>query len=176
LGLQPRQQRFVEEYLANGGNATQAAIAAGYSEPTAKQQGSRLLTNADVAAAIDTGRAALTEQSGVSAERLIAELSAIAFGDLRDVVRWDDDEVELKSSEEISDDAARALRELVATVEVVEGERGSRTTKRFHVRQHDKLRAIELLGKHLGLFKDTLKHELPGGVKVMLSFDAEAGA
>ena len=48
-----KQQRFVDEYLIDF-NATQAAIRAGYSQDTAKQQGSRLLTNVDVRAAIDT--------------------------------------------------------------------------------------------------------------------------
>lgn len=48
-----KQQRFIDEYLIDF-NATQAAIRAGYSEDTAKQQGSRLLTNVDVRAAIDT--------------------------------------------------------------------------------------------------------------------------
>lgn len=48
-----KQQRFIDEYLIDF-NATQAAIRAGYSQDTAKQQGSRLLTNVDVRAAIDT--------------------------------------------------------------------------------------------------------------------------
>ena len=48
-----KQQRFIDEYLIDF-NATQAAIRAGYSEDTAKQQGSRLLSNVDVRAAIDT--------------------------------------------------------------------------------------------------------------------------
>ena len=47
-----KQQRFIDEYLIDF-NATQAAIRAGYSQDTAKQQGSRLLSNVDVRAAID---------------------------------------------------------------------------------------------------------------------------
>ena len=43
----PRKARFVAEYQIDQ-NATQAAIRAGYSERTAKQQGSRLLTDVDV--------------------------------------------------------------------------------------------------------------------------------
>lgn len=44
-----RQQRFIEAY---DGNATQAAIQAGYSEKTARSAGQRLLTNADIQSAI----------------------------------------------------------------------------------------------------------------------------
>ncbi|MEI2285013.1 terminase small subunit [Paenibacillus polysaccharolyticus] len=39
---------FVTEYLQNGNNATQAAIAAGYSEKTASSQGSRLLKSVEI--------------------------------------------------------------------------------------------------------------------------------
>ncbi|MDR2489717.1 MAG: terminase small subunit [Desulfovibrio sp.] len=48
-GLTVRQRRFVEAYA---GNATEAAVKAGYSEKTARSQGQRLLTNADIQAAI----------------------------------------------------------------------------------------------------------------------------
>ncbi len=60
--LTPRQQAFVDAYA---GNATAAAIAAGYSAKAARVQGHRLLTNAAVAAAIDARRA-------TQADRLIA--------------------------------------------------------------------------------------------------------
>jgi phage terminase small subunit len=48
--LTPRRQRFVEEYLANGGNALQAAKAAGYAHPD--PEGARLLGNARIRDAI----------------------------------------------------------------------------------------------------------------------------
>ena len=51
--LTPKQDAFVKAYLLNGGNATQAAIDAGYSEKTAKAIGSENLTKPDVKAAID---------------------------------------------------------------------------------------------------------------------------
>lgn len=46
--LRPQMMLFVTEYLSNGNNATQAAIAAGYSEKTASSQGSRLLKSVEV--------------------------------------------------------------------------------------------------------------------------------
>ena len=46
--LRPQIMIFVTEYLKNGNNATQAAIAAGYSEKTAYSQGSRLLKSVEV--------------------------------------------------------------------------------------------------------------------------------
>lgn len=46
--LRPQKMIFVTEYIKNGGNATQAAIAAGYSEKTAYSQGSRLLKDVEI--------------------------------------------------------------------------------------------------------------------------------
>ena len=71
--LSRRQQRFVQEYLVDA-NATQAAIRAGYYPHTAKQQGSRLLTNVDVQAAVADGIVALAESAGIDAEWVIRQL------------------------------------------------------------------------------------------------------
>lgn len=43
--LTTKQQLFVDKYMVNGFNATQAAIKAGYGQTTARSQGQRLLTN-----------------------------------------------------------------------------------------------------------------------------------
>ncbi len=50
--MNARKDRFCLEYAASG-NATQAAISAGYSPKTARSQGNRLLTNADIKARIE---------------------------------------------------------------------------------------------------------------------------
>ncbi len=52
MALTPKQKKFVSAYLANGMNATQAAITAGYSEKTAGSQGERLLRNVEIAQTI----------------------------------------------------------------------------------------------------------------------------
>lgn len=76
--LTPKQARFVEEYLKDL-NATQAAIRAGYSERTANEQGARLLANVSVAAVVAKRKAELTEDAGITQERVLQELSALAF-------------------------------------------------------------------------------------------------
>ena len=65
--LTPKQQCFIEEYLIDL-NAAQSAIRAGYSEKTAKQQASRLLTNVDVAAAIAKAKRERSEATKIDAE------------------------------------------------------------------------------------------------------------
>lgn len=75
--LGERQAAFVEALLSNGGNATQAALAAGYSEKTAASQASRLLKNAKVAAYRRARARETYEAIGVTAESLALELEEI---------------------------------------------------------------------------------------------------
>lgn len=73
MALSGKQARFVAEYLKDQ-NATQAAIRAGYSKGTAKQQGSRLLTNADVKRAVNSGQKRVARKAEITVESLAAEL------------------------------------------------------------------------------------------------------
>lgn len=72
-GLNPKQQRFVEEYLVDL-NATQAAIRAGYSKRTAKEIGCENLTKPNIAAAVAKGRALLADKAEVNAEQILRDL------------------------------------------------------------------------------------------------------
>lgn len=73
--MTPKQAAFVREYLIDL-NATQAAIRAGYSEGTAKQQGSRLLTNVDVAQAISEAQAERADKCDIDALWVLREAKA----------------------------------------------------------------------------------------------------
>jgi hypothetical protein len=75
--LPPRRDRFVNEYLHDM-NATRAAIRAGYSPHTARQQGSRLLTDVDVNRAIAQGQRELAERTEANEAFIVAELVEIA--------------------------------------------------------------------------------------------------
>lgn len=73
MPLSPKQQRFVAEYLIDS-NATQAAIRAGYSAKTAKQIGSRLLTNVDVKAGLKAKQAKITDKLEITATDLLRDV------------------------------------------------------------------------------------------------------
>lgn len=83
--MTPKQLKFVEEYLADA-NATQAAIRAGYSARTAEQQGSRLLSNVEVAAAIAEAQRQRSERTAITADRVLTEAWAMLTADPREVV------------------------------------------------------------------------------------------
>ena len=72
--ISPKQQAFVDYYLANGNNATQAALAAGYSPKTAQQQGSRLLLNVVVSQQVDDFNSAMAVKSEINRDYLNGRL------------------------------------------------------------------------------------------------------
>lgn len=77
MSLSDKQAAFAREYLVDR-NATQAAIRAGYSAATAKQQGARLLTNVDVRAAVNRGEAAVAEKTELTVLSITTRLLTIA--------------------------------------------------------------------------------------------------
>lgn len=150
-----KQKKFVEEYLIDL-NATQAAIRAGYSPDSAKEIGSENLTKPDIAKAVDQAIAERSRRTGVNADRVVRELAKIAFVNAGEVVDLDT----ALLMDKISDDDMAAIQSVkVKTF----GEDGIER----EVKLADKLKALELLGKHLGLFKD--KVEINGNVKSDMS-------
>ena len=76
--MTPKQQRFVEEYCANGGNGTKAAIVAGYSEKIARQIAAENITKPVISHAIDEFRAKNAAKAEVTVQSLTKQLQAIA--------------------------------------------------------------------------------------------------
>ncbi|MGO0308729.1 terminase small subunit [Endozoicomonas acroporae] len=77
IAMNDKQRRFVDEYLIDQ-NATRAAIAAGYSPKTARAQGCRLLTNADIATEIRVSQGKLSRELNITARDKRAKLWEIA--------------------------------------------------------------------------------------------------
>ena len=155
-----KQNRFVEEYLIDL-NATQAAIRAGYSPKTANEQGARLLANASIRAAVDKAEAERSRRTGINQDRVIREIAKLAFLNPVDVI--DMDEATVKG-EAHRDDTACIASVKVKTIPTDDGAITEREVKTY-----DKLKALELLGKHLGMFTDKLKVE--GVVPVVITGD-----
>jgi phage terminase small subunit len=149
--LTPKQAAFVEEYACDL-NATQAAIRAGYSAKTAKEQATRLLTNVHVAAGIAEGRAARSERTGITADRVLQELARIAFFDVRKLFNPDGT---MKPLDELDDDTAAVIAGL-GLAEIRDGE-GSPIGVLKKIKIADKLVALDKLARNLGLLLDKLK-------------------
>lgn len=109
-----KQKRFCEEYLVDL-NATQAALRTGYSQKTAASIASENLQKPEILGYIAKLRAEQSERTGITADKVLEELSKVAF--------FPTEECELKAS--------------------------------------DKLRALELIGKHIGMFKSDSDADAP---------------
>lgn len=142
VGLTLKQSRFVSEFLIDL-SATNAAIRAGYSVRSADTLGPRLVPNSGVAAAIESAIAARTERTNVSQDAVIAELATIAFSNMRMFAEWGPHGILLRDSARL-DVEGRCVAEVSQT--------HSATGGLLYIRLHDKVRALELLGRHVGLF------------------------
>lgn len=78
--MTPRQRKFCDEYLISG-NATDAAIKAGYSPKTAKQTGSENLSKPDLRAYIDEQLAKIHSAKIADAEEVMKYLTSVMRGE-----------------------------------------------------------------------------------------------
>lgn len=157
LKLTPKQELFVQEYLIDL-NATQAAIRARYSARNAGKIGPELLGNPRIRVAIDQAMAERSRRTGISQDRVLRELARIAFLNPSDVLNMDD--ASLKEGVGRDDTAAIAG----VRVRKLPGKSGGMERE---IKMHDKLRALELLGKHLGMFSDKLNVNADVAVKIV---------
>lgn len=155
-----KQERFVQEYLIDL-NATQAAIRAGYSPKTAQEQSARLLSKVMIQAAISKAQAERSRRTGNNQDRVIRELAKVAFLNPVDVIDMDDATIQGEANR---DDTACIASVKVKTIPTDDGPITEREVKTY-----DKLKALELLGKHLGMFTDKLKVE--GVVPIVITGD-----
>lgn len=158
--LTPRQARFVEEYLIDL-NATQAAIRAGYAEDSASVEGSRLLANAKVAGAVTAARAAQSERTKITADKVLQELARIGFSDA-----WhyqSDEDGRLCLCDDAPSDATRAVSSVKEKIRwIPNGEEAPIKERTVEFKLWDKNTALTNLAKHLGLL--TEKIEVTGKV------------
>ena len=150
--LTPKQKRFCEEYLIDL-NATQAAIRAGYSKKTAYSQGQRLLKNVEVAASIKVKLGERSIRTGITADWVLHQLWNLANGNILDFITIGRDGLPVVNLSNTTRDQTAALRGLKATVVASGG-------VSVDLKLADKKAALELLGKHLGMFNQ--KHEISG--------------
>ena len=138
--LTDKQKRFVEEYLVDL-NATQAAIRAGYAETTADVQGPRLLGNVRVQEEIQTAMSRRSSRTEITQDRVLKELAAIGFSRATDFVNiTQSGVVRLTPTASLTDEQKKAI------ASIKEGKFG------VELRLHDKLTALQMIGRHIGMF------------------------
>lgn len=144
--LTEKQQRFVEEYLIDL-NATQAAIRAGYSVKTANEQGCQNLAKLNISQAISERMAKRSKRTGVNQDRVVQELAKVAFIKMTDVV---------DQNGKIKDTASEDDLSCIEAIKYKHSDTDSGNSVEREVKIASKLKALELLGKHLGMWNDKL--------------------
>jgi phage terminase small subunit len=152
--LTPKQELFVAEYLKDL-NATQAAIRAGYSPDTAHQIGYELLRKPEIAVAIAAGRAVQLERVQIDADFVLRELFKLANCDISQAF---DEFGNLLPVHQIPVD----VRKAISGVEVEDlfagrGQDREQIGVTRKIKFWDKTKALEMLGRHLALFKDRVE-------------------
>ena len=166
--LTARQQRFCDEYLIDL-NATQAAIRAGYSEKTAYSAGQRMLKNVEVQKYIEERKADRVERTEITQDMVLRELAIIAFSNAADYasIIEKDAMVEVNGATvPLVDGDGNPIKyrtvEPVLTSELTDNQKKALAVIKkgrdgFEVKPYDKVKALELLGKHLGMWTDKVE-------------------
>lgn len=166
--LTPKQSLFIKEYLIDL-NATQAAIRAGYSKKTAEIIGHENIRKPKIAAAIQEEINKRAERAELSADMVINELRLIAFADMQNYVSVNEDgSMQAKTWDEMPEGASRAVAEVKEIRRIMSAGKGSGEEIvlecRLGYKHHSKIQALELLGNHLGMWKDVQQHS--GGLTI----------
>lgn len=156
MKLPPMQDRFVDEWLIDF-NGTQAAIRAGYSERSARSIAGRLLTKDNIQREISRRQKDLQRRTEVTQERVVMELARVAFADATDYVQVETRIInrgEVKVPIELAvhkETAELSADQRAAIASIKQGANG------VEIKLHDKIKALELLGRHIGMFNDKLE-------------------
>lgn len=147
-GRQDKRERFVLEYMIDN-EPQQAAIRAGYSPKTASEQASRLLHKSEyVMRRLAEERAKQSVRTGITSDRVLREIAKIAFANAGDVIDFSNGSV-MKSA---------TMEDMAALAEVRVKIQGGEVIGK-EVRMCDKVKALDMLCKHLGLYDKPPKNQ-----------------
>lgn len=155
--LSNNQKLFCQEYLKLGMNGTQAYLNVYKTckkEETAMASASRLLRNVKVKEYIEELQSKVEEKAIVSIEDIVKELTAIAFTDRTKISKMVTKEKQLEKTTLVYKAVDFPDTDTLdnETKKVIAGYK--KTQSGLAVETYDKMKALELLGKYLGMFKD----------------------
>lgn len=150
-----KQKIFADEYLIdlNATRAYRVAYPSVKKDETAAAAAARMLRNVKVASYIQDRMEERQKRTEVTQDRVVEELAAIAFSKATDYVEIRSNGVAgmviIKPTSELSDTQVRAISG------IKEGANG------IEIKLNDKEKALELLGRHLGMWNDKLDIKTP---------------
>lgn len=139
--LSVREQAFVKEYIICL-SATEAARRAGYSKKSATTLGPRVFRRPRVQEAIKKAMEERSERCDVDADMVVQQLARIAFADMKDFVAYGPSGVTLKDNVKVDGTVVGSVSE---------------TKEGIRFTLAPKITALELLGRHLGMWNDKME-------------------
>ncbi|EOH6202511.1 terminase small subunit [Citrobacter farmeri] len=154
--LTDKQELFAREFIKDL-NATQAAIRAGYSEKSSRNQGARMMANDDILTRIAELKADRNEQVGVDAAYVLRRLTEIDQMDVLDILLANGELKPIK-------DWPKVWRTTLSGMDVVEMASADSAALLKKIKWPDKVKNLELLGKHVTVqaFKEQTATEITG--------------
>lgn len=161
----PRERLFIKLYLIEP-NATKAARDAGFSKKSARELGYRLLKKVYIKNAIEAAMKKREDKLSMDRQEILRELSIIGRSDLANYIEIDEGGlIRAKTFEQMPEGTSRALESIEENRTIRESSDGKDdnvVNDKIKFKMHDKIRALELLGKNLGLFPTKIE----GGLKI----------
>ena len=147
MALTEKQKLFANEYLIdlNATRAYKSAYPRIKSDDVAAQAGSRMLRNVKVSEYIQKRIDERQKRTEVTQDMVIKELAAIAFAKATDYALVRNGNVEIRDTDELTEEQIKAI------AGIKEGKFG------IEIKLNDKEKALELIGRHLGMFKDKVE-------------------
>lgn len=154
--MNPKQERFCREYVIDL-NGTQAAIRAGYSKKTAGQQAEQLLKILEIKKKVKELQKEIQDRTEITADMVVKELAKVGFANIQDYIGSGNSIEDISTLKENKAAAVESIK--IVESEWGTGDRaGRKTSTTFKL--HDKISALEKLGRHLGIFeKDNAQRE-----------------
>ena len=152
-----REKTFCQEYSIDK-NGTRAAIAAGYAKKSAHVTASLLLKKPKIRATIDALLKKHADKLDLSAEKVLAELMKLAFSNMLDYMRVDENGAFVLDFSNLTREQAVPIQEYTVDATGGTGDGERKLVMRTRFKLADKTRALELLGKHFKLFTDLIEH------------------
>ena len=146
-----KQKLFADEYLIdlNATRAYRVAYPAVKRDETAAAAAARMLRNVKVQEYISERMQERQQRTEITQDMVIKELAAIGFSKATDYVTIKGGVVCIKDTDALTEDQIRAI------AGIKEGANG------IEVKLNDKEKALELLGRHLGMWNDKLDINAP---------------
>lgn len=143
-----KQDLFPDEFLKDL-NAKQAVIRCGFQTENPGQVGHYLLSLPHICSKIQEALDARSKRTAITKDRVLQEMARVAFADQASFATWGGGKVTLKDSSDLSPDDTVCVKKITEKTD-------NKGAKTLEIELHDKMKALEMLGRHLVLFTDKL--------------------